>query len=297
MKNIKLKILRFLKTVTSYLDTKFKILKNKHFKLTKPTVKKILSLSNLNINLNLKHSISSLFSAGFKYLQFSKHTLLNGKDTSDLVQVLRKGWVSTQVNCLFAMSLIKKTLIINFIRKYYNLICNSYFFIYLFLLALILFYVKFNSSVVRIKSGSEILKFFNVDNKFWFSNNNFGPYGEMFNTIINNLFDKFKFILEPLPVNYSNEILANQIHDLSILLFILSVLITVLLILLLFNILILINMDKIIKIFKNKFILFYLEWNKKVISIEVFLLGGSILYFMYTLSKGILFIATHPINF
>ena len=119
----------------------------------------------------------------------------------------------------------------------------------------------------------------------------------MFNTIINNLFDKFKFILEPLPVNYSNEILANQIHDLSILLFILSVLITVLLILLLFNILILINMDKIIKIFKNKFILFYLEWNKKVISIEVFLLGGSILYFMYTLSKGILFIATHPINF
>ena len=52
MKNIKLKILRFLKTVTSYLDTKFKILKNKQFKLTKPTVKKILSLSNLNINLN-----------------------------------------------------------------------------------------------------------------------------------------------------------------------------------------------------------------------------------------------------
>nr|YP_009344393.1 hypothetical protein [Pleurotus eryngii]APT42208.1 hypothetical protein [Pleurotus eryngii] len=122
-------------------------------------------------------------------------------------------------------------------------------------------------------------------------------YIKMNNIIINNLFDKFKFILEPLPVNYSNEILANQIHDLSILLFILSVLITVLLIFLLFNIIILINMDKIIKIFKNKFILLYLKWNKKAISIEVFLLGGSILYFMFTLSKGILFIATHPINF
>lgn len=148
--------------------------------------------------------------------------------------------------------------------------------------------------VVRIESGSELLKIFNVENKFWNSDNNFY---EMFNTIINNLFDKFKFILEPLPVNYSNEILANQIHDLSILLFILSVLITVLLIFLLFNIIILINMDKIIKIFKNKFILLYLKWNKKAISIEVFLLGGSILYFMFTLSKGLLFIATHPINF
>lgn len=32
-----------------------------------------------------------------------------------------------------------------------------------------------------------------------------------------------------------------------------------------------------------------------MISIEVFLLGISILIFMYTLSTGILFIATHPI--
>ena len=32
-----------------------------------------------------------------------------------------------------------------------------------------------------------------------------------------------------------------------------------------------------------------------MISIEIFLLGISILFFMYTLSNGILFIATHPI--
>ena len=44
--------------------------------------------------------------------------------------------------------------------------------------------------VVRIESGSELLKIFNVENKFWNSDNNFY---EMFNTIINNLFDKFKF--------------------------------------------------------------------------------------------------------
>ena len=151
MKNIKLKILRLLKTVTSYLDKKFKFLKNKHLKLTKTTVKDIFSFhSNLSINLNLKHSIFSLFSARDPKAPGSLQKWVNGKDTSDLVPVLRKGWVSTQVNSLFAMSLIKKTLILNFIRRYYNLICNSYFFSYFFLLALILFYVKFYSSVVEV---------------------------------------------------------------------------------------------------------------------------------------------------
>ena len=96
----------------------------------------------------LKHSIPSLLPEVVKGPKEAVRTGLNGKDTSDLV--LRKGWVSTQVNSLFAMSLIKKTFIINFIRRFYNLICNSYFFIYLFLLALILFYVKFYYSVVEV---------------------------------------------------------------------------------------------------------------------------------------------------
>ena len=133
------------------------------------------------------------------------------------------------------------------------------------------------------------------------NNNNFLGGGnnlsDLSNTIINSLFDKFKFILEPLQVNYSNEVLANQIHDISILLFLISVLITILLIFLLINIFLLLNMDKIIKYFKNKWVLMYLNWNKKMISIEVFLLGGSIIYFMFTLSNGILFIAKHPITF
>ena len=64
---------------------------------------------------------------------------------------------------------------------------------------------------------------------------------------------------------------------------------------LLLNILIYINMDKIIKIFNNKFIQWYLIINKKFLSIEIFILGSTILYFMYNLIKGIHFIATHPI--
>ena len=66
-------------------------------------------------------------------------------------------------------------------------------------------------------------------------------------------------------------------------------------IVLLFNIFIYINMDKIIKFFNNKFIKWYLVFNKKFIAIEIFMLGSTIIYFMYNLSVGIRFIATHPI--
>lgn len=57
-------------------------------------------------------------------------------------------------------------------------------------------------------------------------------------------------------------------------------------------------MDKIIKFFNNKFIYWYLVINKKkkqILSIEIFILGSTILYFMYNLIKGIRFIATRPI--
>ena len=113
--------------------------------------------------------------------------------------------------------------------------------------------------------------------------------------LINGAFERLKFILEPVQVNYSNEILSNQIHDISLILFIMGLAIFGLIAVLLLNILIYINMDKIIKIFNNKFIQWYLIINKKFLSIEIFILGSTILYFMYNLIKGIHFIATHPI--
>ena len=54
-------------------------------------------------------------------------------------------------------------------------------------------------------------------------------------------------------------------------------------------------MDSIIKFFNNKFIRGYLLLNKKFLSIEIFMLGGTILWFMYILINSIHFIATHPI--
>jgi hypothetical protein len=47
---------------------------------------------------------------------------------------------------------------------------------------------------------------------------------------VNNLINYLKTILEPVYVDYSNEILANQLYGISILLFILSVLIIILLV-------------------------------------------------------------------
>lgn len=116
------------------------------------------------------------------------------------------------------------------------------------------------------------------------------------NTFLKGFFDKFQYILEPVQVDYSNSVLANQINDISILLFILSLLIIGLITVLIFNMFIYINMDRIINYFNNSFIRWYLSINKKLMSIEIFILGSSILYFMFTLSKGILFIATHPIT-
>lgn len=105
----------------------------------------------------------------------------------------------------------------------------------------------------------------------------------------------FTKFLEPVQVNYSNELLAEQIYGISILLFALSITIIVLIIFLLINIIVFTYSDKLINYFKNKYIKLYININKKFIGIEIFLLGTSIIYFMYNLTFGIHFIATHPI--
>ena len=74
------------------------------------------------------------------------------------------------------------------------------------------------------------------------------------NKLFQNLMDYIKPFLEPVQVSYSNELLANQIYGLSIMLFILSVLIIVLLIFFIINIIIFIYSDRIMNYFSNKYI-------------------------------------------
>lgn len=132
------------------------------------------------------------------------------------------------------------------------------------------------------------------------SNDNFNNFmGNQLNDFsdkfLNNIIDILKPVLSPVQVEYSNVLLADQIYGISIILFILSVLIIILLLAFMFNILILVYSDKLMNLFTNKYIRWYIAFNKKIIGIEICFLGGSILYFMYVLSYGIHFIATHPI--
>nr|YP_004376374.1 hyp12 [Moniliophthora roreri]ADO51595.1 hyp12 [Moniliophthora roreri] len=120
---------------------------------------------------------------------------------------------------------------------------------------------------------------------------------EIYNKTFGSLLEYFANFLQPVQVDYSNELLANQINDLSIVLFILSILIIFLFISLIINIFILINSDKLLNFFTNKYIRAYINFNKRIIQIEVFFLSANILYSMYNLSYGIHFIATHPISF
>lgn len=133
------------------------------------------------------------------------------------------------------------------------------------------------------------------------NNNKFIPDGkgleEFSNKIFSNFMGIFRPILEPVRVDYSNELLANQIHDISILLFILSIFIIILIIGFMFNILVFLYSDKIFNYFSNKYVKWYISFNKKIIGIELMFLGSSILYFMFVLNYGLKFLATHPIIF
>jgi hypothetical protein len=120
---------------------------------------------------------------------------------------------------------------------------------------------------------------------------------ELANKLMGSIVNILKPILEPVQVSYSNVELANQIQDIGIILFILIILIMFLIVALLINIFVLIFSDKIINYFNNKYIKMYLNFTKKFVALEVFVLGSSILYFMYSLSLGVHFIATHPIKF
>lgn len=121
-----------------------------------------------------------------------------------------------------------------------------------------------------------------------------------FNDITDKLFDmlmaNLKTVLEPVSVTYSNELLLQQLHGLSILLFVLSLLIIAIFLVFIINTFVLIYSDRILNFFKNKYIRAYIIFNKKMIGLEILILSISLLYFLFTLSKGLHFICTHPVN-
>jgi hypothetical protein len=133
----------------------------------------------------------------------------------------------------------------------------------------------------------------NILKKVSSSSANFLPENQILDSVVGYL----KPILEPVSVEYSNELLAKQIYGISILLFIMSIVIIILLLAFIINITILVYSDKLMSLFTNKYIIWYITINKKLIGIEIIFLSVSLLYFLFSLSSGIHFIATHPIRF
>ena len=115
--------------------------------------------------------------------------------------------------------------------------------------------------------------------------------------VMNFFIDNIKSVLEPITVTYSNQLLADQIYFISIVLFIMSLFVTGLILFLLLNIIVFTFSDKLLNMFTNKYIRWYINLNKKFIGIEISFMGLTILYGMIHLSYGLHFIATHPIIF
>lgn len=118
---------------------------------------------------------------------------------------------------------------------------------------------------------------------------------ELSERIFSQILQYFSSYLEPIQVSYSQDLLAAQIYHLGIVLFIITVLLSILIIAFIVNLIIYIYSDKISSYFKNKYIVWYINLNKKIIGIELLILSSTILYSIYILSYGLHFIATHPI--
>lgn len=130
-----------------------------------------------------------------------------------------------------------------------------------------------------------------------FSSNSFLPDNFNLNNNIEQLFLFLKGVLEPANVNYSNELLAEQIQGISIVLFIMCLSVLFLFFILILNVLMLMYADKFQNYFTNKYIIWYIKMNRRIIGLEVSFLSIVIVYGLYNILKGILFIATHSFNF
>ena len=98
------------------------------------------------------------------------------------------------------------------------------------------------------------------------------------NDYYSGLLDVIKSVLQPVSVDYSNEVLSNQIYSISITLFILSVIILFLLIVFVFSVISFIYSEKILKYFTNKYIVKYITFKREILKIEIIFLSLILIY-------------------
>jgi hypothetical protein len=104
----------------------------------------------------------------------------------------------------------------------------------------------------------------------WFDDLSLDEFSE---TIIIKISDFLTTFFAPVVVTYSNELLSNQFHNISLILFILTLILLLNFFVLLFNFTLFIFTEKLIGYFKNKYVLYYLNLNKKLIGLEIFFIS------------------------
>jgi hypothetical protein len=91
--------------------------------------------------------------------------------------------------------------------------------------------------------------------------------------IMNKLAGYLDYILKPVIVDFSIELLSSQIYHIGIILFVLTIFLVIFFVSLLFNLTIYLFSDRILTYFQNKYIKWYISFNKKVIALEIFILS------------------------
>ena len=116
-----------------------------------------------------------------------------------------------------------------------------------------------------------------------------------YESVLSKIVNYLNYLFEPVQHTFTIDVMSNHIQNLSLLLFILTVIILIFFISLLFNITLFIFSDRLISYFKNKYILWYLKFNKKMIAFEIIILSCWIGYLLYVSLTGLHYLATHPV--
>ena len=133
------------------------------------------------------------------------------------------------------------------------------------------------------------------------STNNFLPsldsYKDVIDTIIDKIFTETIQIIQPVPVQGFLDDLIGQRMFIEVILFI-SCFFTILLIIAFFiNLIFLLNKDKFIKFFDNKFFTLYFKYQALIAKISLFYLPLFIALGLYTITHGLYWLITHQIPY
>jgi hypothetical protein len=99
----------------------------------------------------------------------------------------------------------------------------------------------------------------------------------------------------PVSVPFSNELLSSQIYFVSIALYFLVLVLLLFILGLLVNFMLYIFSEYLLKTLKNKYILAYINLNKKIIGLEIIIISVWLFYLIYMVLYGLHYIATHPV--